>query len=127
MRDDATINPWYLFEVKVADLLAFLENESGKPFTATPSLGLEANRWHLALREGLRRHLHIDLGMPEAGDSQYPILENTCALHAALLLEKERIKVVISGEWERAVKAGLISRDQLLQHESALCREMDGE
>ena len=113
-------NPWYLFEIELTPLLTFLERKMGSTLPPHPGLKMEANRWHTALREGLNAHLHINLGFPGLEDVAQPIVENASSLHAALLLGRKRIKVIVSGEWERAVQEGLISKVQLAQHEQAL-------
>lgn len=90
---------------------------------------MEANKWHIALRNGLRRKLHLNLGLTGIEEPENPIVENECALHAALLLGHEWIEVILSGEWERAVREGLISPQQLQAHEKAMrmaiIREVD--
>ncbi|MEX0325905.1 MAG: hypothetical protein AB3N33_07450 [Puniceicoccaceae bacterium] len=121
---------WYLFRIRVSDLLVFLEERQGRPFSSVPPGQGEANRWHLALRTGLRRKLHLNLGLTGIEEPEDPIIENACALHAALLLGHEWIEVILSGEWDRAVREGLISPQQLRAHERAMrmaiVREVDG-
>ena len=120
--NDRTIcgGEWFLFEMPVSALLRYIEQQTGKPFPASPAASSEAHKWHLALRQGLRSHLHLNVGIPGIEQPDDPIEENACALHAALLLKRPSIRVVLSGEWETAVREGLISRDQLLMHEAAL-------
>jgi hypothetical protein len=112
--------PWHLFEVDVADLLRFYEKRSGHPLPDAPSPGSELNRWHHALRRGLKSRLHVNLGGSGWKSFPQPIFENTCALHAALLLGHKRLRVILNGEWSLAVKECLIKRDQLEKHEAIL-------
>ena len=129
MRDQPDQVTWYLFRIRVSALLDFLERKQGHPFSPTSWDPGEANRWHLALRTGLRRRLHLNLGMEGIEEPEEPIVENACSLHAALLLGQESIEVILSGEWERAVRERLISPKQLHAHEKAMrvaiVREME--
>ncbi|HSH08879.1 MAG TPA: hypothetical protein VK995_00730 [Oceanipulchritudo sp.] len=120
MHDNSQTRGWYLFEIPVAVLLEFLERKTGLPFPVSPSGMGEAHKWHMALRQGLKQHLHINVGIPGLEIPDHPIEENACALHAALLLGLPRLNVIISGEWEIAAAEGLITRDQLADHERAL-------
>jgi hypothetical protein len=110
---------WYTFNIPVAAILEYLEHQTGIPYTAALQNGPEANKWHMALREGLQNHLHLNLGIPGIEDPEQPIEENESSLLAALLLGKPVLPVILSGEWELAVEAGLITREQLLIHEEA--------
>ena len=111
---------WYLFEIRVAALLAYLERRTGRPFPDGPEATPEAQRWHLALRSGLQAHLHINVGIPGVEEPADPLVENAAALHAALLLGRSSLRVILSGEWEVALAEGLISREQLRCHERAM-------
>ncbi|MGC9452000.1 MAG: hypothetical protein ACP5I4_11200 [Oceanipulchritudo sp.] len=111
-----------LFEIPVRRILDYLERMTGMPFPDGPEATREANKWHLALRRGLRAHLHLNVGIPGIEEPAHPIEENACALHAALLLEIPSIKVALSGEWEVALAQGLITDDQYRSHRQALRR-----
>lgn len=106
---------WFLFEIPLDKVLLFLERNSvhgiGDP-------GPEI--WHRALRTGVGRHLHLNVGIPGIEDPVDPIVENQDALFAAILLKQSMIRVILSGEWEVAVKQGLITEDQLHTHERAM-------
>jgi len=114
---------WFLFRIPVRRILEFLERKTGSDFPVNPRVGPESHRWHLALRQGLKSRLHLNLGIPGIEDPVHPIEENACALQAALLLRIPVLEVVLSGEWEVAVREGLISREEKESHESALHRE----
>lgn len=111
---------WYLFEIPVAPLLAYLERVTGAPFPSSPGAQSEANKWHIALRNGLRGPLHLNVGIPGFERPTHPIEENASALHAALLLGLPTVRVILSGEWEVAVEEGLLTRRQLVEGEARL-------
>ena len=120
MPNFPTTPPWYLFEIQVSTLLQYLERKTGRPFPDSPDSFPEAGKWHLALRKGLHSHLHLNLGIPGLESPDHPIEENASALHAALLLGKTQITVILSGEWEIALAEGLIDQQQLERKEAAL-------
>ena len=111
---------WYLFDMRVEDILKYLEHCTGQAYVPQIQSPQEANKWHLALREGLHTHLHLDVGIPGIEAPAHPLVENESALHAALLLRIPVLRVILSGEWETAVGHGLISRQQLAAHETAM-------
>lgn len=110
---------WYTFEIKVSSILDYIERQTGHAYTANLSTGREANKWHLAIREGISMPLHINLGIPGIEYPGHPIEENESALFAALLLGKSSLPVILSGEWQLAVDEGLITGEQLRIHEQA--------
>jgi hypothetical protein len=124
MKRPETAPRWYLFDIPVDVLLEFIEKKTGKPFPDAPEFDSEANRWHLALRKGMRNHLHLDLGLEGVDEPSDPVVEGHSALHAALLLGRNQIPVILSGEWQRAVEAGLISQAELERHETELHASM---
>ncbi|MGA1204243.1 MAG: hypothetical protein ACO3ZW_00310 [Opitutales bacterium] len=126
MRGRSSGSPWYLFEIRVSEILSYLEKKTGRAYVAWPAGIPGVNSWHLALREGLRSHLHLDVGIPGLDSPREPIVENGAALHAAVLLRIPVIKVILSGEWEVAVREGLISRAQLLEHQRAVEANLPG-
>lgn len=109
-----------LFTIPTRRLLDFLEQATGQPIAEAPNSVMEAQRWHLALREGLRHPLHLDVGIPGIYKPENPVVENESAIHSALLLGMSSVKVILSGEWEEACRIGLITREQLEKNESAL-------
>ncbi len=112
-----------LFEIPLPRLLAYLETATGKaPAVAEGGVA----DWHLALREGFAGRLHINLGMAGIEEPEHPIEENAAALYAALLLGAASISVILSGDLERAVRAGLITRRQLAEHARAWARAEAG-
>lgn len=115
---------WYLFSIPTKKLLNYIEQVTGKPFPAAPGSQMEAQRWHLALRKGLRSPLHLDVGIPGLYQPENPVVENESALHAALLLGMPSVQVILSGEWEEASRHGLITDDQLTCQESAIAVDM---
>ncbi len=118
------VEEWYLFSIPTGKVLEYVEQASSKTFPAAPESGMEAQRWHLALRKGLCSHLHLDVGIPGVYAPENPVIENECALHAALLLGLPAIQVILSGEWEEACRLGLITREQLRRHEACLEQEL---
>jgi hypothetical protein len=102
-----------LHRLPVARILAFIERETGKPFACEPDGPGEAGRWHRALRHGLARRLHLNVGIPGVECPAHPVEENACALLAALLLGHEHMEIIISGEWEEAVRKGLLTKREL--------------
>ena len=116
---------WFLFEIKVANILHYIDRCTGRNFDSLMHHQQEANKWHLALRHGLNNHLHINVGIPGVEEPDHPIVENESALYAALLLGKPTLRVILSGEWEVAVREGLISPAQLHAHEMALRLYLD--
>jgi len=68
----------------------------------------------------------VQVGEHQVGieEPEHPIVENESALAAALLLGMPGLPVILSGEWQLAVRAGLISQEQLNSHESALAEDM---
>ena len=123
---NAHAESWYLFEIPVAALLAYLERVTGTPFPASPAAHSEARKWHVALRNGLRGPLHLNVGIPGFEHPPHPIEENASALHAALLLGLPTVRVILSGEWEVAVREGLLTRRQLADGEARLQALEDG-
>jgi hypothetical protein len=111
---------WYLFEVPVLALLGYIERVTGEPFPEAPESGGEANKWHLALRRGLQSPLHLNVGIPGIEDPPHPVEENPAALHAALLLGIPSIQVILSGEWEVALREGLVSQCQYEENRALL-------
>ncbi len=125
MTSFSTCENWFLFEMKVADILNYIDRCTGQTFDSHIHHQQEANKWHLALRHGLNNHLHINVGIPGIEEPDHPIVENESALYAALLLGKPTLQVILSGEWEVAVREDLISRTQLRTHEMALHLTLD--
>ncbi len=111
---------WFTFEIKVSAILCYIERQTGVPYAPDLQTGMECNKWHIALRDGLRTLLHLNLGIPGFEVPDHPIEENESALLAALLMGKSKLPVILSGEWELAVSEGLITRKQLRLHEQAL-------
>jgi len=122
MPGELQCEEWFLFRIPVGRILEYLERKSGTAFVASPSDGPQSHRWHLALREGLRSRLHLNVGIPGIEEPANPVEENASALQAALLLRIPVLEVVLSGEWEVAVREGLISQEQKEMHEQALHR-----
>lgn len=115
---------WYIFSIPTVKLLDYIEHITGQSFPAAPGSQMEAQRWHLALRKGLRSPLHLDVGIPGVYQPENPVVENECALHAALLLGMPSVQVILSGEWEEACRHGLITREQLTCNNSAIAMDM---
>ena len=120
MTPPSSCETWFLFEIKVADILNYIDRCTGRTFDSHIHHQQEANKWHLALRHGLNNRLHLNVGIPGVEEPDHPIVENESALYAALLLGKPTLQVILSGEWEVAVREGLISPAQLRTHEKAL-------
>ncbi|MFO7724554.1 MAG: hypothetical protein R6V45_03310 [Oceanipulchritudo sp.] len=103
-----------LFSIPVRPLIAFIEAKTGAPFPVGKSLPqpgqgvLPPGDWHRLLRGGLGKILHINLGIPGIEAPPHPIEENAAALEVALHLGRESLEVILSGELELAVEAGLI-------------------
>lgn len=106
---------WFLFEIPLIVVIRFLERKSSS-FIREP----DPEVWHRALRTGIGQHLHLNVGIPGIEEPDDPIVENTDALFAAILLQQTTIGVILSGEWEVAVAQGLITEDQLSAHERAM-------
>lgn len=124
MKQRSPDTDWHLFSIPTRKVLEFIENATGEPFPPAPDSDRQAQRWHLALRQGLHKPLHVDVGMPGIYLPQHPVIENACALHAALLLGLPEVPVILSGEWEEACCQGLITREQLRRHEAAFAMDM---
>jgi len=124
MHEEIDPANWYLFEMQVSAILEYIASCTGQPFNAGLGGLTESNKWHMALREGLRNHLHLNVGMQGIEEPDQPIEENESALFAALIMGYPSIRVILSGEWERAVRAGLITREQLVAHEKAMLLDM---
>lgn len=110
--------------MRVQDILRYLEECNCRPYLAQVRSPREANKWHLALREGLHTHLHLNVGIAGIEEPGNPLVENESALVAALLLGIPTLRVILSGEWETAVHHGLISRDQLVANETAMRQQI---
>lgn len=102
-----------LYRLPVGRVLAFIERESGKPFPCVPGGRAEAGRWHRVIREGIKARLHLNVGIPGAESPEHPVEEHASALWAALLLGRTHVEVILSGDWEEAVRKGLLTRQEL--------------
>ena len=120
MSSDTPDPAWFLFQIPVASLLRFLKRKTGQPFEVAP----QAHVWHHALREGLKKPLHINLGIPGIESPEHPIEENPDALIAAILLGKETLAVILSVEWVIGVAEGLITPAQLEENEAAMATDL---
>jgi hypothetical protein len=103
----------FLFEISLTDLLRYLATETGQPVTPESVISRDGHSadavdWHLVLRKGLQSRLHINVGIPGIEEPVHPIEENAAALYAAMVMGAESLEVILSGELERAVEAGLI-------------------
>ena len=65
--------------------------------------------------KNIREALHINLGTPEIEEPECPIEENLHVLETAIKKEWKTVPVLFSGQLERAVHAGLISGETLIQ------------
>lgn len=108
-----------LFSIPVRALIAFIERKTGAPFTPfdlhyQPVEGRHTSLdWHRLVREGFGKTLHLNLGIPGIEDPPHPIEENASALQVAVLLRQPSIEVILSGELDLALEAGLISEKAL--------------
>ena len=57
--------------------------------------------------------LHLNLGIEGLEEPDFPIEENAASLLAAVRFRLPVLPVLLSGEWERAFTAGLLTRSQL--------------
>jgi hypothetical protein len=108
----------FLFEVSLNALLHYLESTTGQKFDPEGSsrgdyMAQAPVDWHLVLRQGLQSRLHINLGIPGVEEPDHPIEENPAALYAAMAMQAESLQVILSGELELAVEAGLIEEADL--------------
>jgi hypothetical protein len=108
----------FLFEIPLDALLRYLAEETQSPEGPEMLLRKEARDeetidWHRVLRQGLQCRLHINLGIPGIEEPAHPIEENPAALYAAMAMGAESLDVILSGELERAVEAGLIEDSAL--------------
>lgn len=116
-REDLAEFP--LFSIPVPALLAYIEWKTGvafTPFGGTSPFGhgtLPSLDWHRLVREGFGRTLHLNLGIPGIEEPPHPLEENAAALQAAVLLGHPSIEVILSGELDLAVEAGLIPEKAL--------------
>lgn len=69
---------------------------------------------HLIIRHGLRRPLHLNLGIPGIEKPPCPIEENSAVLYAACSLRAPSVPTVLSGQLELAVRHKLMSRKALI-------------
>ena len=113
---------WFLFEISTDTLLDFLESRTGRRIRTQPGYQSNPQKWQRAIRRVLERRLHLDLGIPGIYTPESPLIENKAVLHAALLLGLPSLQVILSGEWELAVREGLISKRQLWRHKRLLQR-----
>lgn len=110
----------FLFEITLEAMLRFLEERTGQipevdwllAETAYPDVA--TLDWHRILRQGMQSRLHINLGIPGVEEPAHPIEENPIALVAAMAMGAESLQVILSGELEQAVVAGLIEESALL-------------
>jgi hypothetical protein len=108
-----------LVQIPVRELLHYLSRKTGQSDPAADLLALlnlhpgDAPDWHRILRQGLRSHLHLNLGIPGIEIPDHPIEENPAALYAALVLGWKSVFVFLSGEIELAHEEGLISKNAL--------------
>lgn len=57
--------------------------------------------------------LHLNLGIEGIEEPAFPIVENAATLLLAARFHLPVLPVLLSGEWERAYTAGLLSENQL--------------
>ncbi len=108
MKHSLNLRTWFLFKVRTDRVLAYLERQSGRPWQ--PPAGGDAGG----------SHLHLNVGIPGFEEPADPVEENGEALREAMESGALTLPVVISGEWEVALREGLINEEQLRTHEAAL-------
>jgi len=110
---DPHLEDFFVVQIPVWKILDFISRKTGQG-DLKDLLGLLMSRsvpqldWHRLIRSGLKVPLHLNLGIPEIEIPEHPVEENPEVLLAAVFLGLAEIPVILSGELEIALEAGLI-------------------
>lgn len=107
--------------VPVSHLLTYLQDFGYKPDSPQPTHSSIETKPEKSPLE----HLHINLGSPGIEDPDDPIEEHEHVLLEALQNNDETVRVLFSGQVERAHAANLITTDDLIRIRQELMKGWD--